>query len=50
LPLLLKYRQHRAGVIKPWFLTLRLNREERDSMYETCINAVRSGKVIGCDE
>jgi len=50
LPLLLRYRQHPAGLLKPWYAGLRLSRQERESMYETTVDAVRNGKVIGCDE
>ena len=49
LPLLEYYRQHRAGLLRPWYVTLRLNREERESMYETVLSAIKDNKVLGCD-
>jgi hypothetical protein len=50
LPLVLTYRQHPAGLLKPWYAGLRLNREERESMFEIVLDAVRNGKIVGCDE
>jgi hypothetical protein len=50
LPLVMRYRQRRAGLFRPWYLTLRLNQEERSFMYDTVLDAIHKNQVLGCDE
>jgi hypothetical protein len=49
LPLVTKYRKRRSGVLSLWYLTLRLNQEERNFMYDTITEAIRKNQVLGCD-
>lgn len=50
LPLVMKYRQHRAGLFRPWYLTLRLKEKERNFMYDMAVEAIEKNQVLGCDE
>lgn len=47
--LLIRYRVHKAGLLKPWYWGIALNREERESMYKTALEAIQQGKIIGCE-
>lgn len=49
MPLLAKYRNHRAGLLRPWYLGIALNKDERESMYATAADAIQHGKIIGCE-
>jgi len=49
LPLVIRYREHPFGLLKPQYELLKLNRQERDFMYQQALESLRSGKPFGCD-
>ena len=49
LPLLTQYQHHPAGLLKPQYELFKLNKRERDSIYQTALDAVQKGQSVGCD-
>lgn len=49
LPLLQRYRKHPAGLISPWYATLRLKRTERAYMYDLAQTSIERHETVGCD-
>jgi hypothetical protein len=48
LPILAKYEGRPAGLIKPQYALLRLNKQSRKSMYREALVAIRNGQQL-CD-
>jgi hypothetical protein len=49
MPLLTRYQQRPAGLLKPQYELLKLPRESREFVYHEVFSAVAKGEVVGCD-